>query len=55
MIINSDTDIIVTINDEILTFGEDYTIEDNSIIFTNPPEANDEIKILKREDDKTNN
>ena len=54
MFINSSKDIIVTKNDEILKFREDYMIEDNTLIFTNPPEADDKIKILKREDVETN-
>jgi|TARA_R110000822_G_scaffold110311_1_gene240380 hypothetical protein len=53
MIINSTEDIIVTVNDKILKVKEDYIIEDNSLIFTCPPESNDVISIKKKTDDKT--
>ena len=54
MIINSNENIIVTKNDKILKLEEDYIIEDNTLIFTNPPEADDKISIIKRKDVETN-
>jgi len=54
MIINSIKNIIVTKNDKILKLEEDYTIENNTLFFNIPPEANDKISIIRREDVETN-
>ena len=53
MIINSN--IIVTVNDKILS-SEEYTLEDNNLTFKTPPEIGDEIKIKRlKENGKTDN
>jgi len=55
MIINSSDDIIVLVDGRELKVNEDYTLVNSELTFKNPPQPNEKIQILKRENVKTDN